>query len=278
MMTIRLALALALFVVSASAQQPATPVTPAFEAVVLKRNTSGASGGSIGSQPGGIYRMVNARIAGIFSNAYPSQSGDVVGAPNWFNEERYDMTARIVGNPSVEQERDLWRAFFAERMKLKAHYETKEQATYTLMLARNEGRPGPNLKPLATDCDARRAAIRRGEQPALPPPASNGLPACSTRMSGSDSTLMQSGGQTMAAFGRSLSGLAGRFIVDGTGLQGHYEYTFEFAASARPGDPVAGDKTDLFTALREQLGLKLDTSRTQLDYVVIDHIERPSTD
>jgi uncharacterized protein (TIGR03435 family) len=261
-----------------SAQDAVPPLVPSFDAIVLRRNISGDDSSRIGSQPGGVYRMVNAAIAGIFGNAYPSETGEVVGSPDWFNDERYDMTARIVGNPTVEQERDLWRTFFFERMKLRAHYETKEQPTYTLALARSDGRLGPSLKRIPTDCDARRAAVRRGEQPAPPAPASNGLPACSTRMSGADSMLMQSGGQTMAGFGRSLSGLAGRFVVDHTGLPGFYEYTFEFAAPPRPGEPAANDKTDVFTALREQLGLKLESSRTQLQFVVIDHIERPIVD
>jgi uncharacterized protein (TIGR03435 family) len=276
--TLTIVTVLAAAVHLAAQQPPAAPVAPAFDAVVIKRNTSGERSASVGSRPGGVFTMVNARMAAVFSNGYPSQSGEVVGAPDWFNTDRYDITAKIVGNPTVEQERDLWRALFAERMKLKAHYETKEQPTYALMLARSDGRLGPNLKKANTDCDARRAAIRRGEQPPQPPPASNGQPGCSTRMSASDSTLMQAGGQTMAAFGRSLAGLAGRFIVDQTGLARDYEYTLEFAAPPRPGEPVSGDKTDLFTALREQLGLKLESTRTRLDYVVIDHIEPPTTD
>lgn len=233
-----LAFVIPVVAVTLSAQQGGGPVTPGFDAVSLKRSTNDEGGSSIGSQPGGIYRMVNARIAGIFGNAYPSETGEVVGAPAWFNADRYDLTARIVGNPTVEQERDLWRAFFSERMKLKAHYASKEQPVYTLVLARSDGRLGASLKRIPTDCDARRAAIRRGEQPSQPPPASNGLPACSTRMSGAEFMTMQSGGQTTAAFGRSLSGLAGRFIADRTGLPGFYEYHLEFAAPARPGDPA----------------------------------------
>src|SRR5688572_12764425 len=124
----RLALALALFIAaSASAQQPATTVTPAFEAVVLKRNTSGSQSMSAGSQPGGLQRVVNGTIATIFGNAYRSESGEVRGAPDWFNTERYDLTARIVGKPTPEESRALWRALFAERMQLKAHLETEER-------------------------------------------------------------------------------------------------------------------------------------------------------
>jgi uncharacterized protein (TIGR03435 family) len=257
-----------------SAQQTETPITPAFEAVVIKRNTSGSQSMSAGSQPGGLQRVVNGPIATIFGNAYRSESGEVRGAPDWFNTERYDLTARIVGKPTPEQSRALWRALFAERMQLKAHLETEERPIYHLVVARADGRLGPNIKPGPVDCAARRAASDRGGQLPPPPLASNGMTACSTRFSGG---VITTGGQTMERVASSVSGVAGRMVVDRTGLKGDYEFTLEYSTT-RPGDPAADDKSNIFTALQEQLGLKLEPARGPVEFVVIDQIERPVTD
>jgi uncharacterized protein (TIGR03435 family) len=70
---------------------------------------------------------VNGPISTIFGNAWPTESNQIIGAPDWFNLERHDLVGRVTGEPTEEQQRELWRAFFIERMKLEAHYETREQ-------------------------------------------------------------------------------------------------------------------------------------------------------
>lgn len=256
------------------AQDAGAPVVPAFEAVVLKRNTSSSQSMSGGTQPGGLYRVVNGTIAMIFSNAYRSESNDVKGAPDWFNTERYDMTARIVGTPTPEQQQALWRALFAERMKLKAHHEREERPVYHLVLARADGRLGPKISKSTTDCTARRAAQLRGETVPPLPPTSNGLPPCSARTSGGTLTAA---GRDMAYLVRSIQGVTGRMVIDRTGVAGDYDFTLEFALE-RPGGPGVDDKPNIFTALQEQLGLKLESARGQVEFVVVDHIERPISD
>lgn len=254
------------------AQQPASP---AFEAVVIKRNTSGSQSMSAGSQPGGLHRVVNAPISTIFGNAYRSESNEVKGAPDWFSTERYDLTARIVGNPTPEQAQALWRDLFAERMKLRAHHETEERPIYHLVLARADGGLGPSIARSGVDCTMRRAAQSRGETlPPLPPAGANGLPPCSARTSGG--TLIAAG-RNMAYLARSVSGDVGRMVVDKTGLTADYDFTLRFSTQ-RPGDTSPDDTPNIFTALQEQLGLKLLPARGPVDFVVIDHIERPILD
>jgi uncharacterized protein (TIGR03435 family) len=276
MTTMRLAFAVAaLAAASVSAQQSPEPGTPAFEAVVLKRNTSGSQSMSAGSQPGGVRRVVNGTISTIFGNAYSSESNEVKGAPDWFSTERYDLTARIAGNPTREQEQALWRALFAERMRLKAHHETEERPIYHLVVARADGRLGPKIAKSETDCTARRAAQLRGETvPPLPAAGANGLPPCSARTSGG---MLTAAGRDMAYLGRSIQGVAGRMIVDRTGITGDYDFTLEFSTQ-RPGDTAVDDKPNIFTALQEQLGLRLEPARGPVEFVVIDHIERPTVD
>ena len=208
---------------------------PAFDVVVLKRNTSGDSGMSAGSRPGGVYTMVNGTMRMIFGNAYPSQSGEIINMPDWFTTERYDLTARIAGNPSPEQRRELWRALFTERMKLRVHYEMREQPTFDLVVARGDKRLGPDIKPAPVDCEARSAAAARGETVApLPAPAPNAPPVCGM-MAGPDG--IRAGGTTMTGLARSISGAEGRIVVDKTGLAGSYEFTLLYASSraAQPG-------------------------------------------
>lgn len=251
------------------------PVTPAFEVDVIKRNTSGDGSTAVGTRPGGAYVMVNGPMRSVFGNAYPSQASGIINMPDWFGSERYDLTARIVGNPTPEQRQELWRMLFTERMKLKVHYETREQPTYDLVLARSDGRLGPNLKPAAVDCAARAAAVSRGESPPpLPAPLPGAAPACGMIAS---SGMIRMGGQTMASFARSLG--AGRLVIDKTGLSGSYDLTLEYARQALPSaDGPQDDRPSLFAALQEQLGLKLEPSRSPVQFAVIDYVERPIVD
>jgi uncharacterized protein (TIGR03435 family) len=94
-------------------------------------------------------------------------------------------------------------------------------------------------------------------------------------MSVSGGTML-SGGLSMADFARNISGLAGRMVMDTTGLDGHYEFTLRYSTRPEPGDARPGDAPSIFTALQEQLGLKLEPDRTLLRVVVIDRIERPT--
>jgi uncharacterized protein (TIGR03435 family) len=257
------------------AAQTAPPalVTPAWDAVVIKRNTSGDDSMSAGSRPGGSYVMVNGSMRTLFGNAYPSQSGEIINMPDWFQTERYDLTARMIGNPTLEQRQALWRELFTERMKLKVHYEDREQPTYDLVLARADGRLGPNIKPSQVDCAARSAAAGRGETlpplPAIPP---GGAPACGM-MSGPDG--VRAGGTTLAGLARSIP--AGRLVIDKTGLNGSYDLTLEFSSRRGP-DAATDDRPTIFTALQEQLGLKLEPSRNPVQFAVIDSVERPIVD
>jgi uncharacterized protein (TIGR03435 family) len=279
-MTRLICAALAFAAVDLGAQQPpppaAPPVTPAFEVVVIKRNTSGDDSMSVGSRPGGGYVMVNGPMRSVFGNAYPSQSSNVINMPDWFDSERYDLTARIVGNPTAAQRLELWRNLFTERMKLRVHYETRDLPTFDLVVARADGRLGPDIRPAQIDCAARSAAAARGQAlPPLPPPAPNAAPVCGM-IAGPEG--IRAGGTTMAGLARSISGSAGRLIIDKTGLTGSYDLTLLYA-SGRPGtSTVADDRPTIFTALQEQLGLKLESSRSPVEHAVIDYVEKPIVD
>ena len=253
-----------------------------FDVASIKRNTSGQVGNSMRSMPDGSEVMTNVTIQQFVGAAYPSQSGEYLGLPDWarIGGDRYDVTVKPPAGATREQRQQMWRALLAERMKLSAHDDTVEQPIFNLVVARPDGRLGPKLKPSTHDCIAESNAARQrnGPPPQLTTDAEF-LDSCGMRMGAG---RIISGGITMQNFVFSLRSLAGRIVQDKTGLTGFYVMDFTYALpnqGAGPGAVGAADPNDapsVFTALQEQLGLKLEPDKMQLQRVVIDHIERPT--
>lgn len=256
---------------AAAAQDAAAPV---FTASPI-RPTPDPTNRSTRQTPTGL-QMNGGTLRQIWQLAYPSQAGDPVGAPDWFFSDRFDLTVRFEGTPTNAQREAAMRQIFAEQLSLKAHYETRDTPTYSLVLARQDGRLGPTIRRIEIDCDALRsswrAATGRGEAVTVPPPAQNGAPRCDTKLGNG---TMLAGGVRLAQL-TTLRNVAGRLIVDKTGLDGFYEFTLEWGPGGAPSpDAPADSRPNIFTALQEQLGLKLEPSTTPIQSVVIDHIARP---
>ena len=238
-----------------------------FEVVSIKPNKSEAGGTRWGRHPGGGWFMVNMATAFLITSAYPTKVDDLVGAPAWVMSDRFDIDTRATFVPTPDQERTMLRALLADRFQFAGHYETQERPIYHLVVARADGRLGPQLQRIDIDCAPYKPRPRTPGEPA--PPVSE-APVCGFRMSGGSATLsIVSGGRNMKSLADTLSKSAGRPIVDKTGLAGYYAYTLKF-------DGATADGLSVFTALQEQLGLKLEPARAPLDVVVIDRIERPS--
>ena len=253
-----------------------------FDVASMKRNTSGTPGGGMRTMPDGSSVMTNVTIQQFIGSAYPSQAGEYIGLPDWarIGGERYDVTVKPAAGTTREQRQAMWRAFFTDRMKLVAHDETVEQPVYSLVLARPDGRLGPKLKPSTHDCIAESAAARgRGGPPPQLTTDAEFLDSCGARMGAG---RIISGGITIESFAASLRGLAGRVVQDKTGLKGFYRMDFTYGLPNQPGGPgpaAAADPNEapsVFTALQEQLGLKLEPDKIPLQRVVIDHIEQPA--
>jgi uncharacterized protein (TIGR03435 family) len=169
----------------------------------------------------------------------------------------------------------MLRAMLADRFKLAVHYEIQERPVYALVLARADGRLGPNIKKSELDCDAIQAARRAGSKE--PPPAtSNGAPACGMSMRGGVGLEVLMGARPLSALASSFgSGTTGRVVIDKTGLSGLYDMTLNYVSQPKP-DAPPGTPPDVFTAVQEQLGLKLESDRAPLKILVIDRIERPT--
>ena len=253
-----------------------------FDVASIKRNVSETPGGGARSMPDGSQVIVNFAIQQFIGAAYPSQTGEYVGLPDWarFGGERYDVTVKPPAGATRDQERAMWRAFFTDRMKLVAHDETIEQPIYNLVLARPDGKLGPKLKLSTHDCIAESNAAReRKEPPKQLTTEAEFLDSCGMRMGGG---RVISGGIMIQSFVQSLRGLAGRVVQDKTGLTGFYVMDFTYGLPNQGGGPGAagaGDPNDapsVFTALQEQLGLKLEPDKMLLQRVIVDHIERPT--
>ncbi len=244
------------------AQSAPPPVE--FDAVSIKPNkTSAASAGFGGS--GGRWTMANIPASGLILSAYPTLTFELLGAPAWVESERFDVDARAAFEPTAEQKRTMLRALLADRFKFAAHYETQERPIYNLVVARADGRPGRQLRHIDIDCATYKPQIPGGGAPA---PSAADPPPCSFRMSGGSGMLIVSGGRTLQSLADSIAPLAGRPILDKTGLTGYYAFTLE------SGGFDGG--LSIFTALEEQLGLKLEPTRGPVDVLFVDHIERPS--
>ena len=248
---------------------------PTFDVVSIKRVTDIRTRHRWGEDPGGKFVLSGTSILPAIQAAYPADVPDLIGAPAWRASESYDLTAQAGREVPKEQMTAMLRAMLADRFKLLVHYEMQERPVYALMIARADGRLGPNIKKSDLDCDAIQAARRAGSKE--PPPAtSNGAPACGFSMSGAGPGLeLLMGARPLSALAGSIGSSAGRVVVDKTGLKGNYDMTLNYAPQAGA-DVAPGDSPNVFTALQEQLGLKLESDRAPLKILVIDRIERPT--
>jgi uncharacterized protein (TIGR03435 family) len=203
------------------------------------------------------------------------------------------------------------KSLLADRFKLVSHNETKESPIYSLVMARSDGKLGPKLSKTTDDCEKilaeRRTAARAGgagpgaaaAPPAVftPPPITE-RPVCTINMGSSQGPngtgfvmRFRGGGQTIDNIVRQLEALADRPIVNRTGLTGLYDFDLEFVPrfvgqplatggiSAAGQGPVApiDDGPTMFDAV-QQLGLKLESTRGPVEYLVIDSVEKPTDD
>ena len=132
-----------------------------FEVVSIKRHAALDDGGGIRTLPDGRFIMTNQPIGSIIRGAAPIQVREVIGAPDWVNSERYDVTAEPLAGATAAQRQEMMRRMFVDRMTLVAHVEQRERETFALVLARSDGRLGPNLKPSTLDRNPRPAGIGR---------------------------------------------------------------------------------------------------------------------
>lgn len=271
---------------------------PAFEVASVKPNVSGSTSSSTEDRPPGTYTVVNLslrRIITIAHRLHPVLDRDRVIGPDWIDTARFDIAARAPAGTPVEQNPDMLLRLLRDRFKLVSRVEMREAAIYAMVPARSDGRLGPQLTPSTLDCSRKDNFItsRSGVggvgtgAPSAPQKPQCGI--ISTR--DANGAVIRGGGRSMAELAKNLTGRTDRPIVDRTGLSGAYDFVLLFTpegvtprtdpSTALGAGGVAGpnvDGTSLFTALQEQLGLKLEAQRGPVEYIVIDRIERPAPD
>jgi uncharacterized protein (TIGR03435 family) len=275
--------------------QQNAPASPTFEVASVKKSAPPATGPMMVA--GGIrrgdrwvagYATLRMLVQGAYEPRYQME-GLIVGGPGWINTDRFDVDAKMAPGTTADDMRTMAQALLADRFKLAAHAETRDLQLYALVLARGDGKLGPKMRPSDVDCEAMRAARASGAAPPVAPPrAGEPMASCTTRLMFGPLSRIESSGMRLAQLVGLLSLSTSRPVVDRTGLSGDFVVSVEFVAEpgadSQLGPPRPGaaapppDAPSLFTALQEQLGLKLDSRREPTEVLVIDKAEQPSAD
>lgn len=195
-------------------------------------------------------------------DAYRLRSFQVIGGPSWLDSTRFDINARMPAGARSDEVFPMLRSLLAERFVLKAHSESREEPIYALVVVR-EGRRGPQLRSSTATCST------ETNNPC--------------RMSGSfvgRGGKLKGVGQPIAQLAQQLATGADRMVVDRTGLPGLFDFDVTWTAggfnvrSAAPAD----EGPSLFTAIQEQLGLKLEPTRGPVEMLVVDSAQLPTPD
>lgn len=237
--------------------------------------------------------MINVPTALLLSRAYPPAIPiEMVDLPGWALSERYDVNAVSSLPMATPDDRvAMLRQMLAERFQLAVHWENREHPAYDLVLIK-KGELGPGLMAADVDCTV---AVQNAQPappaPPGPPDFSGPPPRCTLRTvdrvvrdrmgdnQGQRGDLLE-GETTLANLASALRSLTGRLVVDKTGLTGTYRVRMDFdraAALRGPGQLPSDDAgASIFTAVQEQLRLKLQSSQAVRETLVIDRLERPS--
>jgi uncharacterized protein (TIGR03435 family) len=271
--------AFALFSLSAGAIGQRT-AHPEFEVASIKPAAPDARGTSVRPVGNGI-SITNMTLKEMITLAYRVQPFQVSGGPAWLDSVHYNVTAKSETAPKMEDVPLMIQALLADRFQLALHHESKELPIYAIVLARKDGRLGPNLT------ESKEGSCTPMDPTKPPPPPKPGEPpllGCGGMMTGLD--RLRAVGMRIDGL-ESLSRLLGRTVVDKTGLTGVYDMKAEWtlddnqlANITAPGAPRPTPPDNagpsIFTAFQEQLGLKLESQKGPVDVLVLDRAEKPS--
>lgn len=243
--------------------QTDTPAATAFEVASVKPESSGDTSGIF--IQGTAVTIRNLTVRGLVNQAYYGQylQDEIVGGPAWLDGDRFAITAKMPrpgGNPFL-----MLRTLLVDRFKLVTHVEQRERQVYNLVIARADRRLGRSLIQSAIDCQRLRA--EKAERP------------CGLRNQ-PPGTLVMTGSpiQLLVTF---VTPAVGRRVFDRTGLTGNYDADLRWNPGdfgLNPGATLDNGGPSIFTAIQEQLGLKLEAAKAMVPVLVIDSIERPQED
>ncbi len=227
---------------------------PAFEVASVKLNKLDTRG-FIGAVPGGKgfrgFKGASVRLIVLVIQAYNVADWQISGLPEWAQSDGFEIDAKTENPTSYEQIRLMLQALLADRFKLKVRRETREEPVYALL----QEKDSPNLVPHADDGTL--PVIRAGSKPG--------------------ELIFEN--MPIARLAMLVMGETHRTVLDKTGLDGSYDFKLEYASNLRKG-PSEGNSPDqlgesVFAAVRK-LGLKLEPEKGPSEYLVIEHVEKPS--
>jgi len=226
-------------------------IAPLLKTVSIKPNKSGIKWETIKPEPDRV-NATNETPRGLIRCAYKVEDDQVIGAPSWLDSKRYDIEAKVATSEAGElrkaspnQNERILQGLLSDRFKLAVHRETRQIPVYELVLVAE----GPNLQESAPAYAESNARVIQ---------AGNG------RITGREVPI--------ATLARILSEQLGRPVSDKTGLTNHYDVTLQWEANPESSGPA------ISAALQEQLGLKLEPQQVSKEFLVVDHVETPSTD
>jgi uncharacterized protein (TIGR03435 family) len=250
-----------------------------FEVASIKPAEPGARGSMLMMKTGGGFQGKNITIKLLIQQAYSVRDFQVSGGPGWMSTEHFDIIAKCAeGTFSDEQTREMMQSLLADRFQLIPKRETKDLPAYSLVVAKG----GPKLK----------EAVEKpsGDGPAeisgiIPKPT-----GASIGFSGKPKGFVMMGrGQikadaaAMESFANSLSNALARPVIDHTGLTGRYDIKLDFSPEGQAMPPKDGEEApadsaspSIFTAVQEQLGLKLEATHAPGVVIVVERLEKPS--
>jgi uncharacterized protein (TIGR03435 family) len=290
----------------------AQPAIPKFEVASVRlcdgRGDSGAKGGARGGGGAGPQgpspdrlTMVCQPLRNYIRSAYvtfadghrmsPGTMTPIEGGPGWVDSERYQITAKAEGTPGQEMMRGpMLQALLEDRFKLKMRRESREVPAYALTVGKN----GPKLQAAPEGgCQV----LEFSRPPAPPAPGEKPLPICTFRMLRAPKTdapmEWDVHGGTLDDLARALGGDLDRIVINKTGIAGKFDFHLQFSADdatvglnrlrgpdgpvvqpASPVDPAGGPS--IFTAIQQQLGLKLEPAKGPREFLVVEHAEKPT--
>jgi uncharacterized protein (TIGR03435 family) len=220
--------------------------TRTFEVISIRPNRSGAQASDTNTTPGRL-SLINVTPLSLILRAFGVLVPQIVGAPDWLSTERYDVIAVTGGDDALtdKSRQPFIQAMLAERWQFRFHREMRSLRVYSLVAAKSGVKLTPHSGP--------------GEY------------AMKVQPSG-DHMLLRSTRGNIPRLVEILSGLTGTLVTNDTALSAEYDFNLEWVQDQN--SDAAGPS--LFTALQEQLGLKLEPARKPMETIVIDHIERPS--
>jgi uncharacterized protein (TIGR03435 family) len=238
----------------------------AFEVVSVKPSALATQGGTLEPSPGGRMTVSNLSLEGLICAAWKIQPWQLRGAPAWARAERWNIAAKADGDPDHQEVLVLLQGLLKDRFRVVLHWETKEMTGFTLS-ARPGAKPGSNIHAVEeTEC-AERSHKRTSDM------CGNVMVKVDDQNFNDKRFVLELFGAPMPQLRNLLSNRLEGPVADQTGMDGRFDMKIRWSPNPQP-DQDSGPS--IFTAVQEQLGLKLESRKVPADLLVVDHAERPA--